>query len=113
VASLAGIDPQQALPDVATIETDLERLRRDRERLRAVNLRAEEELNEIETQHNTLAAERDDLVQAIARLRQGILSLNKEARERLLASFAVVNSHFHRLFTELFRGGTAERQLIE
>ena len=96
-----------------TIETELERLRRDRERLGAVNLRAEEELGEIETQHTTLTAERDDLVEAIARLRQGIISLNKEARERLLASFAVVNTHFQRLFTELFGGGTAELQLIE
>ena len=101
------------LPDVASIETELERLRRDRERLGAVNLRAEEELGEIETQHTTLTAERDDLVNAIARLRQGIISLNKEARERLLSSFAVVNTHFQRLFTELFGGGTAELRLIE
>jgi chromosome segregation protein len=113
VAGLAGIEPSAELPDVPAIEADLERLRRDRERLGAVNLRAEEELREIETQHDTLAAERDDLVEAIARLRQGIVSLNKEARERLLASFAVVNGHFQRLFTELFGGGTAELQLIE
>jgi chromosome segregation protein len=113
VAGLAGIEPDAALPDVPTIEAELERLRRDRERLGAVNLRAEEELTEIETQHDTLAAERDDLVEAIARLRQGIISLNKEARERLLASFATVNTHFQRLFTELFGGGTAELQLIE
>ena len=70
-------------------------------------------LGEIETQHNTLTAERDDLVEAIARLRQGIISLNKEARERLLTSFATVNTHFQRLFTELFGGGTAELRLIE
>ncbi len=113
VAGLAGIEPAAELPDVPAIEAELERLRRDRERLGAVNLRAEEELREIETQHDTLAAERDDLVEAIARLRQGIVSLNKEARERLLASFAVVNGHFQRLFTELFGGGTAELQLIE
>jgi chromosome segregation protein len=113
VAELAGIAPDAPLPDVPTIEAELERLRRDRERLGAVNLRAEEELREIETQHGTLTAERDDLVEAIKRLRQGILSLNKEARERLLASFTVVNGHFQRLFTELFGGGTAELQLIE
>jgi chromosome segregation protein len=113
VAGLASIEPDSALPDAATIETELERLRRDRERLGAVNLRAEEELREIETQHGTLTAERDDLVEAIKRLRQGILSLNKEARERLLSSFATVNAHFQRLFTELFGGGTAELQLIE
>ena len=49
----------------------------------------------------------------IKRLRQGIQSLNREARERLLASFESVNAHFKRLFTELFGGGTAELQLIE
>ena len=61
----------------------------------------------------TLTTERDDLVEAIKRLRQGIQSLNREARERLLASFEVVNNHFKRLFTELFGGGTAELQLVE
>ena len=61
----------------------------------------------------TLTTERDDLVEAIKRLRQGIQNLNREARERLLASFEVVNDHFKRLFTELFGGGTAELQLIE
>jgi chromosome segregation protein len=113
VASLAGIAPDTPLPDLAEVETRLERLRRDRERLGAVNLRAEEELREIETQHASLASERDDLVEAIKRLRQGIQNLNREARERLLASFELVSNHFTHLFTELFGGGTAELQLIE
>jgi chromosome segregation protein len=112
-ANLAGIEPDKALPDVAEVEANLERLRRDRERLGAVNLRAEEELREVEAQHGSLTAERDDLVEAIKRLRQGIQNLNREARERLLASFEVVNNHFQHLFTELFGGGTAELQLIE
>jgi chromosome segregation protein len=88
-------------------------LRRERERLGAVNLRAEEELREVEAQHGSLSTERDDLVEAIKRLRQGIQNLNREARDRLLASFEVVNTHFQRLFTGLFGGGTAELQLIE
>jgi chromosome segregation protein len=113
VAMLAGIEPGKELPAVADIETNLERLRRDRERLGAVNLRAEEELREVEAQHGSLAAERDDLVEAIKRLRQGIQNLNREARERLLSSFEMVNKHFEHLFTELFAGGTAELQLIE
>ena len=113
VAHLAGIEPDTALPDVAEVEANLERLRRDRERLGAVNLRAEEELREVETQHGSLTAERDDLVEAIKRLRQGIHNLNREARERLLASFEVVNNHFKHLFAELFGGGTAELHLIE
>jgi len=113
LAGLAGFKADTPLPDIAEIEAELEKLKRDRERLGAVNLRADEELREVEAQHATLIAERNDLVEAIKRLRQGIQSLNREARERLLASFEVVNSHFGRLFTELFGGGAAELQLIE
>jgi chromosome segregation protein len=113
VSALAEITPEMELPAVAEIESDLEKLRRDRERLGAVNLRAEEELREVEAQHGTLTTERDDLVEAIKRLRQGIQSLNKEARERLLSSFETVNGHFKRLFTELFGGGEAALHLIE
>jgi chromosome segregation protein len=113
VADLAGIAADMPLPDLADVEVKLERLRRERERLGAVNLRAEEELREVETQHASLASERDDLVEAIKRLRQGIQNLNREARERLLASFELVSNHFRHLFTELFGGGTAELQLIE
>jgi chromosome segregation protein len=113
VAEMAELKPEDALPDLAETEATLERLRRERERLGAVNLRAEEELTEVEAQHTSLTAERDDLVQAISKLRQGIQSLNREARERLLESFQQVNKHFQHLFTQLFGGGTAELQLIE
>jgi chromosome segregation protein len=113
VAGLAEIGPGVELPPLNEIEENLEKLRRDRERLGAVNLRAEEELREVETQHTSLTTERDDLVEAIKRLRQGIQSLNREARERLLTSFETVNSHFKRLFVELFGGGEAALHLIE
>ncbi|MDQ2079637.1 chromosome segregation protein SMC [Xanthobacteraceae bacterium Astr-EGSB] len=112
-ARIAEFEPDQSMPDISEVESNLDKLKRDRERLGAVNLRAEEELNEVETQHTSLVTERDDLVEAIKRLRQGIQSLNKEARERLLASFEVVNTHFQRLFTQLFGGGTAELQLTD
>lgn len=113
VAELAEIKPGAELPNVADVEAKLDRIRRERERLGAVNLRAEEELREVETQHGNLTKERDDLVEAIKRFRQGIQNLNREARERLLASFEVVNAHFKKLFSELFGGGTAELQLVE
>ena len=113
VAQLAEIEQGAELPPVEQVENDLDKLRRDRERLGAVNLRADEELREVEAQHDGLTKERDDLTEAIKRLRQSIQSLNKEARERLLNSFETVNGHFKRLFTELFGGGEAELKLIE
>ncbi len=113
VAELAEIKAEDTLPNLAETEANLERLRRERERLGAVNLRADEELQEVEAQYTSLTTERDDLVEAIKKLRLGIQSLNREARERLLASFEQVNKHFQHLFTQLFGGGTAELQLIE
>jgi chromosome segregation protein len=113
VAELAEIKPGAELPPLGEIEARLERIQRERERLGAVNLLAEQELHEVEEQHTKLSSERDDLVEAIRRLRQGIHSLNSEARERLLASFVTVNENFKKLFGELFGGGNAELQLIE
>jgi chromosome segregation protein len=113
VAPLAELAEGEVLPDVSEVEATLDRLRRERERLGAVNLRAEEELREVEEQHTKLTTERDDLVEAIKKLRLGIQSLNREARERLLTSFETVNAHFQKLFTQLFGGGSAELQLIE
>jgi len=112
-AEIAEIKRGDEAPPIADVEGKLDRLRRERERLGSVNLLAEQELYELEGQHGKLTAERDDLVEAIRRLRQGIQNLNHEARERLLASFAVVNEHFKKLFAELFGGGNAELQLIE
>ena len=112
-AELAEIKAGAEMPTIGEVEGRLERIRRERERLGSVNLLAERELREVEAQHGKLSAERDDLVEAIRRLRQGIHSLNSEARERLLASFVTVNANFQKLFVELFGGGNAELQLIE
>jgi len=113
VAALAGVEPGQDLPEAATIEKTLEQLKSDRERLGAVNLRADEELQEIESKALAMVTERDDLTEAIRKLRLAIQSLNKEGRERLVEAFEKVNGYFKELFTSLFGGGSAELQLIE
>ncbi|WP_375458795.1 chromosome segregation SMC family protein [uncultured Enterovirga sp.] len=99
--------------DPVTVETRLAGLKGDRERLGGVNLRAEEELAEAEGKRDRLAAERDDLVEAIKRLRQAVSALNREGRERLRAAFGIVDGHFRRLFSTLFGGGEAELALVD
>ena len=113
LAALAGLAPGETAPPRLEVERRLEALKADRERLGAVNLRAETELAGVEASKTGLEAERDDLTEAIKRLRQAISSLNREGRERLLAAFDVVNGHFKDLFTTLFGGGEAELQLVE
>jgi chromosome segregation protein len=103
----------EPLPDAATVEAKIDRIKRERDGMGPVNLRAEIESEEIREQITTLQSEREDLVQAIARLRQGISSLNREGRERLLTSFEQVNTHFKELFVKLFGGGQAHLALTE
>ena len=109
----AGISPDEDLPDIDSTEARLERLTRERERIGPVNLRAEQEVEELEQQIEGMENERDDLVGAISRLRRAIGSLNREGRERLLAAFEKVNRHFQDLFVRLFGGGRAHLTLVE
>ncbi len=112
-AAEAGIRPQDALPEEGPVEQKLERLRSERERLGGVNLGAEREMTEVEEKLELMVKDRDDLIAAIAKLRGGIQSLNREGRVRLNEAFAKVNAHFQELFTSLFGGGTAELQFVE
>ena len=90
-----------------------ERLMAERERIGPVNLIAERELEELDESRAASAAEREELGQAIHRLRGSIGSLNREGRARLLAAFETVDRHFRSLFTTLFEGGQAHLELVE
>ena len=113
LSARAEIEDGQELPLLEQAEKRVERLKQEREQLGGVNLRAEEEAGEQEARLVTLTADRDDLTGAIERLRRGIQSLNKEGRERLLASFEKVNANFQDLFTRLFEGGEAKLTFTE
>ena len=105
-------DPER-MPSAESIEHDVNRLKRQRDALGAVNLRAEEDAKEVQEEHDTLVNEKRDLEEAIKALRSGIASLNREGRERLLTAFEQVNSNFSLLFTHLFGGGEAKLVLVE
>ncbi|WP_417263722.1 chromosome segregation protein SMC [Celeribacter sp.] len=106
------IDPEK-IPSHEVIEVDVNRLKRLRDSLGAVNLRAEEDAKEVREEHDTLLKEKQDLEEAIKTLRSGIASLNREGRERLLTAFEQVNSNFSMLFTHLFGGGEARLMMVE
>ena len=106
------VDPDK-MPDADTLDTDVQRLRRQREALGAVNLRAEEDAKAVTLEYDTLAQEKSDLEEAIKKLRTGIAALNREGRERLLTAFEQVNANFATLFTHLFGGGEARLVLVE
>ncbi|MGE0024894.1 MAG: chromosome segregation protein SMC [Hyphomicrobium sp.] len=110
---LAGLSPSDAVPALADADRTLQRLKADRERLGGVNLQADDELTAFLEQMSAMETEKDDVEQAIAKLRSAIQQLNREGKKRLDQAFETVNGHFQRLFTTLFGGGEARLELIE
>lgn len=110
---IAQVEQEQELPDPEITQHRLERLKAERERLGAVNLRADAELAEIQEQLELSITEREELEKAISALRRAISDLNREGRSRILKAFDEVNEHFKHLFTTLFGGGEAHLELTE
>ena len=94
-------------------EIRLDRLKQQRETMGAVNLRADLETKEIDDELEKMTIEKDDLENAIKKMRVSIEDLNKEGRTRLLKAFDSVNSHFKDVFVKLFNGGKAHLELVD
>ena len=108
-----GLDAE-ALPTIKDLERAISLLRQNRDKLGAVNLRADQELQEVAAERATIEKEQQDLDAAVNKLRQGVSELNKEGRQRLLAAFEEVNRNFSALFDHLFgQGGSANLVLVE
>ena len=76
--------------------------------LGAVNLAAVEELNAATERKNYLDAQSADLTEAMDTLESVIRRIDRETRERLLATFEQVNAHLAEMFPALFGGGQAK-----
>ncbi len=119
VAGVAGAQAAGALPaegdavDWAAVEREIEMLRERMARMANVNLAALDELREVEERHSFLANQRDDLVAARAALVDTIARVNRESRERFVATFEEIRGHFRQIFRKLFRGGKADVFLAE
>jgi chromosome segregation protein len=107
------LNEEDDLPSIEPLKEQKDKNIRSRDLIGPVNLRAEQESTELESQVGGMLEERNDLIQAIEELREGIETLNAEARERLIAAFDHVNGHFQRLFQQLYDGGNAYLELVD
>jgi chromosome segregation protein len=109
---LAGDQLPDPLPAPDALEARLAGLRAERERLGGVNLAADDDLSVAQSRFDTLDGERADVEAAVAKLRDAIAALNRDAKGRLDAAFEQVDAHFRRLFDVLFGGGEARLDMI-
>ena len=101
------------LPLLEEQSKKLEKIKKQRESLGSVNLRADEETNKYETEIKKMEDDRADLYSAIVKLKASINELNQKGRERLLDAFTKVNRKFNEVYTKLFNGGTAKIELVD
>ncbi len=92
---------------LAGLQPEIERLQREIAALGPVNLAALEELAAARERKQFLDAQTADLSAAMQTLEDAIRKIDAETRELLMQTFDAVNTHFGRMFPELFGGGQA------
>ena len=111
-SDLSNVSPDN-LPSLEDQSQKVEKIKKQRDSLGSVNLRADEETRKYETEIKKMEDDRADLYSAIVKLKASIDELNQKGRERLLEAFTKVNRKFNEVYTKLFNGGTAKIELVD
>ncbi len=113
ILEFSNLEQNEEFPDTVAQEELLDEKKREREKLGSVNLRADEETVQHESEINKMEQDRADLATAIIKLKESINELNQKGRERLLGAFEKVNRKFNEVYTKLFNGGSAKLELVD
>ena len=100
-------------PSIEEQMEKIEKIKKRREALGSVNLRADEETKRFEDEIKKMEDDRADLYSAIIKLKTSIDELNQRGREKLLNAFEKVNRKFNEVYTKLFNGGSAKLELVD
>ena len=111
--NISDLNYEESLPTVPEQEKKLEKIKKNREAMGSVNLRADVETEKFRTTIKKMEDDRADLVSAIVKLKTSINELNQRGRERLLEAFSKVNKKFNEVYTKLFNGGSAKLELVD
>ena len=101
------------LPSIKDQVEKIEKIKKQRDALGSVNLRADEETQKYENEIKRMEDDRADLYSAIVKLKSSIDELNQRGRERLIDAFTKVNRKFNEVYTKLFNGGNAKLELVD
>ena len=110
--SLSELNVEE-LPTIDNQIAAVEKIKKERESMGTVNLRADIETKKFEDEIKKMEDDRADLYSAIIKLKSSIEELNQKGRERLLDAFEKVNRKFNEVYTKLFSGGSAKLELVD
>ena len=112
ISNLNTLTPEN-YPSLGKQESSLEKIKKQREALGSVNLRADEETKKYQSEIKKMEDDRADLYSAIVKLKTSIDELNQKGREKLLDAYTKVNRKFNEVYTKLFNGGSAKLELVD
>ena len=98
-SDFSNLSPED-LPSIDDQTLKVEEVKKQRESLGSVNLRADEETKKYESEIKKMEEDRADLYSAIVKLKTSIEELNQKGRERLLDDFTKVNRNFYEVYTK-------------
>jgi chromosome segregation protein len=113
-----GMDEETLAKDLesdakaSTYANKTSQLQKQIEALGPVNLAAIQELKSETERKSYLDSQMQDLIEASETLEDAINKIDKETREKLMATFNEANQHFGELFSTLFGGGQAKLELL-
>jgi chromosome segregation protein len=112
ISNLNTLTPEN-YPSLEKQVINLEKIKKQRESLGSVNLRADEETKKYQDEIKKMEDDRADLYSAIVKLKTSIDELNQKGREKLLDAYTKVNRKFNEVYTKLFNGGSAKLELVD
>ena len=112
ISNLNTLTPEK-YPSLEKQELSLSKIKKQREVLGSVNLRADEETKKYQDEIKKMEDDRADLYSAIVKLKTSIDELNQKGREKLLDAYTKVNRKFNEVYTKLFNGGSAKLELVD
>ena len=104
---------ENQMPSIENQEQKLNKIKKQREALGSVNLRADVETEKYQDAIKKMEDDRADLYSAIVKLKASIDELNQKGREKLLDAFKKINRKFNEVYTKLFNGGSAKLELVD
>ena len=104
--------PEEEIPDTE-IEGKLAETEEKLQKIKSVNLMAEEEYSIQKKRYDFLMQQKKDLRESIDTTREAIRKIDKESKNQFMKALREVNKNFKKVFSLLFNGGIAELKLAD
>jgi chromosome segregation protein len=104
--------PEEKIPDTE-IEGKLAETEEKLQKIKSVNLMAEEEYSIQKKRYDFLIQQKKDLRESIDTTREAIRKIDKESKNQFMKALREVNKNFKKVFSLLFNGGFAELKLAD